>query len=346
MGSFFKKFFQAAVLFLLVFPCFAHAGVEISATPSIISEKTEKPGILEYDISLENTSDNKQSLYVIVRDVLKKGEKEYKDPSELPMSASLARWIKIERGVIELESGDKRSIPLKINIPSKAEAGVYHAAITFARGSNRPRAEKAAREKNEAKTIVNIEVVEHKIKKAEVSQFSAGGSIIANSSVDFSFKISNIGNKEIAPKGEVVVYDKSGRIVDSLPVPDSGALIGPDDSRKYSVSWDAERRFGKLKAKLMMYYGKEHKDLYDMTTFVLMPKFLLFALGLFIVCLAAGFSFLLLRGNITRQESEEGGDYEDEEAEKEAVSAPVPSKQPPKKEKKRGDYVIDLKSRR
>ncbi len=343
-------FFLTCAFLLLPMPVFAEQ--EITVSPPIISDESKSPGILEYDLTLKNGSDSRRDIYVIVRDVVEGGEKKYDDPSELEMTEFLTRWVKIERGVIELGPGEALDIPLKLNIPSNVSPGFYHAAITFARGSNRPQAEKAADDKNEAKLIVNLEIKKHEVEKAQVVKFSSGGSILTGSPVDFTVEIENIGNKDIIPEGEIIIYDKSGKIVDSLNVAEPRKTVSSQkgkNKQKYQVSWEPEKKFGKFKAKLMMYYGQDQKDLNDILTFVLMPLPLLIILGLFIVSLVALFSYLLLRNNITNDITNDGyatpkGDmvempFEAKEVEDEPGAGVKP-------ERRSGEYVIDLKSRR
>lgn len=342
---------------LLLFPWdFSLASGQVSVSPAIISEKTGSPGILEYNIKLENNSQGKSDIYVIVRDIVDGGEKKYKDPSELPMLTSPTRWIEVKRS-IELLSEESKEIPLKVNIPSGVEPGFYHVAVTFAQGSNRTQAEQAAEEKNELKLIINLEIEKHEIEKAEVVNFSAGGGIITKFPVNFSVKIKNIGNKEVIPEGEIVIYDGGGRLVDSVKVAEVRETIYPGADQEYRVSWSSERKFGKFKAKLMMYYGADQKDLQDIISFVLLPLPLLIVLVVFIVAVVALFTFLLLKRNASEdvyEQHEESNQFEEENnkektsMKKEAARSLDLSRKDIEPSHKRinNNHIIDLKSKR
>lgn len=338
-------------LALFILPFSVKAANDIVIEPAIVSEKTSSPGILEYNIKIKNNVKGKSEVYVIIRDVVAGGERKYNDPSELSMLSSPTRWMEIKR-MIEILPEEEIEVPLKINIPSDVEPGFYHAAIIFAKGGNRTEAEEAADNKNEAKLIINLEIEKHEVEKAQVVNFSSGGNLIVDSSVDFTIDIKNIGNKEIIPEGEIVIYDKAGRMVDSVNVVETRETIFPGSNQKYNVSWNSPRKFGRFKAKLMMYYGSDQKDIQDVVTFILVPLPILLVIIILILAIVAFLSYFLLK----RNNAEADAYYEEDELIPEDIDMPKEQKlvsdftpidqgrfRTPKNAE---NYTIDLKGRK
>jgi uncharacterized membrane protein len=145
----FYKFLQVSVSFLIIlsfsFSSFANAKDEIVITPTIIDQKVKARDILEFSVKIMNNTGSKVDLYPIVNDIsVKEGKQEFIEPSLLDKSTSLARWIQISRGVIELWPGQTKEIPFSIHVNLNAKPGKYYAVIIFAQGSTRHEAEARA----------------------------------------------------------------------------------------------------------------------------------------------------------------------------------------------------------
>jgi hypothetical protein len=108
---FIKKFlllicvFALSGYFLSVEKIFAQeSGVQIF--PHIIDEKAKANDIIKYDIKLTNNTGRKVGLYPVVNDITSDGGlQEFTSPNKLDKQASLARWISISRGVVNIEPG-------------------------------------------------------------------------------------------------------------------------------------------------------------------------------------------------------------------------------------------------
>ena len=137
------------VLFFIVALFVPHARVEalnqatqqLTFIPVLIDEKAKARDIIKESITLINTSNRKLELYPDVNDVKP-------DDGTQPFSAainaaglqnSLANWIEFSRGVIELNPGEEKTIPFIIHVNQNADAGAYHALISFSDGSRAKR---------------------------------------------------------------------------------------------------------------------------------------------------------------------------------------------------------------
>jgi hypothetical protein len=283
------------LLFLVPFSAVRAAdGSEIIVTPSIIDEQAEIRDILEYSIQIKNTGTVKAELYPFVNDLKKvEGEQPYVDPGDLDKTVSLARWIEVKRAVIELMPDEEKTIPVKITINPVAVPGMYFAAISFGRGSNRDLAEQNRLTMNQPEVLLNIEVKEHVVEKAESGLFSSERNININHRVNFLFSVKNIGNLAIKPKGSVVVYNRRGSEVASLAVNQEQLAIEPQASAPFKLSWDSGKASGQYKAMLKLEYGDSRKDINDTIYFWLLPWELLVLFLALTLAVIISFWFLI-----------------------------------------------------
>ncbi|NTW22408.1 hypothetical protein HGA34_02560 [Candidatus Falkowbacteria bacterium] len=246
----------------------------VTVTPSIVDERAEAKEIIEKTVKLKNNTAAKVELYPTVNDVKQdEGRQEFVDPSKLDRATSLARWIEIRRGVVELGPNQEVEVPLKITVNMNAQPGKYFAAITFPNGSNRAAAEQLA---NQPQMMISIEVTEHVVEKAENFAFSTEKQVNLNNQVKFLIGLKNIGNKDIYPKGSIIIYDRREREVESIDVNYNQQLVKPGENPQFEPVWSAGKRMGKFKAKLEVEYGKSgDRNIQDTIYFWIMPWWLL-----------------------------------------------------------------------
>ncbi len=285
--------------FLFVPDCLAiHQETEsIIVTPIIIDTKAEARDILEFEIKISNPKNSKVDIYPIVNDILtEEGKQEFLDPSLMDKSISLARWIKISRGIIELGPGEEKIIPLKIEVNLYARPGKYYAAITFAEGSNRDMAESQQLLAGQSELRINLEVEEHIIEKAQIKQFGVNKNIFLKPPVKFFLEIENIGNREITPQGFISIYNRQGEERKTLDINQLQNNILPANSDSFENYWLEKGSFGRYKAVLIMEYGNYGKrDLQDTIYFWIVPwPILIFGAGGLLVFLLA-LIFIILK---------------------------------------------------
>ena len=252
---------------------------EIAVSPTIIDQKAEAKDILELSIKITNNTSSKVNLYPIVNDIsITEGRQEFLEPSLLDKSTSLARWIQISRGVIELRPGEAKEIPFSVHVNLNAKPGKYYAVITFAQGSTRVEAEAKALKLNQPQVLLNIEVEEHIIERAQIQRFQTEKNFFLNFPVKFLLGIENTGNREIKPVGSIHIYNRRGEEVGSVDVNQAQAAIVPQAYNLFENLWQSKKGFGQYKAVLAAEYGNEEKrDLQDTIYFWVLPwQFLIF----------------------------------------------------------------------
>ncbi|MEA3398259.1 MAG: hypothetical protein U9R06_00755 [Patescibacteria group bacterium] len=263
------------ILALLVFPGNILAqevdGMEIS--PHIIDVKVKARDILEYDVIIRNNGERRVTMYVLVYDVSPEdNHQEILAPGQLDKSASITRWVRISRGAIELDPGQETSIPLTIEVNLSAKPGKYYAAIVFAKGRNITMAQESFENSNQLKLILNLEVEENIVEKAQVQALEAGKNIFLKFPALFYFNIINSGNRDIIPQGYLYIYNRKNQEIAKLPANAGNESVAPESDKKFNILWDKGRGFGKFKAKLELEYGqKETRDLHETLYFWVLP---------------------------------------------------------------------------
>ena len=277
----FKKiiYFNLIFVVLFSFPCpsFAQEGSVVDIVPHIIDEKVKARDILEYELSFTNNSERKQVLYPLLNDLSEiDGRQENLSPGQLDKTKSLVRWMKIKRGALELLPGETKTLSLEIDIDENVIPGKYHASIIFSPGTNIDIAHENALKKDSAQLLVNIDVEDVIVEKAQLTKYGADQNIFINFPINFSFNISNLGNRDIAPEGSIFIYNRRDAEVAELKINENLELIKAGENEEYHVSWTPDKALGKFKAKIELEYGNVGlRDLNDTAYFWVMPLYLL-----------------------------------------------------------------------
>jgi hypothetical protein len=255
----------------------------LTYTPVVIDEKAQSRDILKETISLTNTSNRKLTLYPSVNNVERTDGEQAFAPAQnaQDLSASLANWIELSRGVLEIAPGETRQVPFMIHINPNAVANTYHAQISFFDGSTR---EEAEAHPPLGVVTVNLEVQADVKEILQLNRFSTGRFFLAGDDVRFDYNLENIGNQELQPHGEIRVYDNKGREIASVDVNKEGKSVSPDKLAQLASVWSSAEGFGHYKALLTVYYGKDQTaTVQDTVFFWIVPwkqLLILFALGL------------------------------------------------------------------
>ena len=272
-----------------------NGGVEV--IPAIIDEQARARDILEYEIKIKNNSEQKKDLYTLVNDVsITAGRQEFLSPGKSDRTVSVANWIRISRGVIELNPGEETTASLKIEISPYASPGKRYAIITFAQGANRADAEKRMKITKQAELLINVDIKEEIIEKAQINSFKTSKSTYLERPIIFSLELENFGNRVINPTGAIYIYNRRGEEIDYITLSGDEARLAPGEKKAFEKIWDNDRGLGKLKARVEIEYGQNNKrDLQDTIYFWIMPWPLLLIFGGGALFLVIIITFLLFK---------------------------------------------------
>ncbi|MBU4217256.1 hypothetical protein L6270_05520 [Candidatus Parcubacteria bacterium] len=315
-----KKIQIITILFLLFFAIGVKAdGIKVS--PSVIDEKAKAKDILKYTVKIKNEKANKIELYAILFDILPDGSRAILTPSELDQKTSITKWTSIKRGVISLDPGAEVEVPLQIDVNLTATPGVYHSVIAFSEGSNRAIAEVGVSAASQI--LVNIEVGDQIVEKAQVEKFAASRNIFTKYPAILDLQIKNNGNVPVTPSGEILIYNRRNQQVGQVGINSLSTAIEKGSSTQFEIQWTNDAGgFGKFKAKLEAEYGnKMRRDLQDTIYFWVFPiKYLIiFGIGLFIVTFLLTFLLFRKSRHVKYGRQADNDIYEDDEDDDDGV---------------------------
>ena len=251
---------KTLITLLLCIPLLSLAGIvhaqnpSLSVTPVVIDEKAQARDILKESITIKNLTTHVLEVYPSVNDInAQLGEQGYvRATGSDGLSNSLANWIEISRGMVQLAPGEEKAIPFLVRVNMNAVAAAYHAQISLTEGGTRAEAD--------AKpplgvVMVNVEIKADIKELLQLNTFSTGNIYFSGDDVLFSYKLQNIGNQQLQPKGEVHIYNRQGIEVANVPVNHEGKTISPDQAAQLASVWSAANGFGRYKAMLTVDYG-------------------------------------------------------------------------------------------
>lgn len=274
MLNFKSRFFTAILLCGLggfFFPTPLRAEEIIVAAPALFDFKAKARDIMKEKIVLENNSDVKLNIYAFVNNVLAAtGEAEFLDPAAADHSSSLANWISISRGVLELAPGEKKTIDFLVEVNMRAKPGIYHAVISFTAGSTRAEAE--AKLKEAARVNINLEVLDSAKEWLGIKKFMPDKTVFSKFPVGLSYTLENSGDRALLPTGRILIYNRQGEEVSEIDINPEAISIEPRMSRFFKAIWPGGQYFGRYKALLNMEYGSaQRKTLHDVAFFWVIP---------------------------------------------------------------------------
>lgn len=252
-----KRIAQLLVLLVLSAPflALAEAPRTLQVSPAVIDEKVKQRDIIKQSVTIQNVSGRPLNLFPAVEDVNpQNGDQNFSYAGDsIARSDSLANWIELSRGVIQLSPGETKTVPFVIKINMNAVPGTYHAAITFTDGETRDGT--LSKAPNGTVTL-NVEVQADIKEDLQLEKFSTERVAFSGDDVLFNYVVQNIGNQDLKPAGDIRIYDRRGREVATVDVNRDGKSVGPDQTTQLASVWSAVNGFGQYKALITVNYGK------------------------------------------------------------------------------------------
>lgn len=269
-----KKTMLAMALFILFFNMSSTEAFPLIVKPVVLDRKVKVRDILKESLIIKNISDRRMGIYICVNNIsVDGGKQEFLDPSRADSGSSLANWIEVNRGVIELDPEEERKIDLTIGVNLRAEPGIYHAVISFPHGSTRAEAE--LRQSDADSVMFNLEIEDDAKEWLQLKKFISDKNFFWNWPISFSYILENTGNRALAHSGDVRIYDSSGREVAEIATDSRSGSILPENEKNFSLVWRQPETLpvGRYKAYLNLKYGdKQRGVLQDTVFFWVFPK--------------------------------------------------------------------------
>ena len=118
---------------VLTVPFIIAADATLDVTPAVVDRKAKSKDIIKETMTLRNASERKLYLYPTVEDVdAHSGDEAFAYAHDAnALAESLANWVELSRGVVELAPGEERTLPYIIRVSPNAVPGTYHVRISF-----------------------------------------------------------------------------------------------------------------------------------------------------------------------------------------------------------------------
>jgi hypothetical protein len=240
-------------------------------------------------ILIENNYDNRNAtVYATVNEISVGTDgaiKEFITPVMTDRTNTVTSWIKISRGRVVIPPNESAEVPLTISIHPFAEPGEYHVFVGFVSASKRAIADETALRGDAQGVIVKITVADERIDAMRITSMVVDRIVSREDERKIDITVENSGDIESSPQGELVFYDGRGREVRAVPVNEAGESISPNSEKTFTVTIPFDQDIGRFKANVNLLYGENQRaNLYDTTSFFMLPlHYLLLLIGFFVV---------------------------------------------------------------
>ena len=233
--------------------------------------------------------------------------KEFIPPVMTDRSQTVTSWIDISRAQIPLPANESVEIPLKITAHPQAEPGEYHVFIGMVEARNRTIADQIVSDGDAKGVIAKVTIRDDRTESMRVSTLSVDRFVTKPDSETIEVTVTNPGEVASVPKGELVFYNARGIEVGAIDVNQQNTSLPPGTEHTFEVPMVIDGGIGRFKANLNMTYGATQAgNLFDTTSFFLVPVWYLFMFFAGLLALVSLLSVLIKRSMTVGASSEHG----------------------------------------
>ncbi len=203
---------------------------------------------------------------------------------------SLASWISLSPGSVEVEASSSAVANLAIVIPDDALAGGHYAAVYFESGPPTPQGDETELGSGTAvasrlASLIYLTVSGPISEDSLLEEFTTDQSFYEFGPVKFLTTIKNLSDIHVRPTGNIEVYNMFGVKKETLPLDEVN--IFPEAKRSYENTWNTTWGLGKYSAKLSAVYGPSSQVVEGLIYFWIIPLRIVIAVlvGLLILIL-------------------------------------------------------------
>ena len=269
-----KNIYQILILSGLLFLIPLLAFADHSVRPLVVDLDMEPRAQAQETITITNQSDRMQRVYATVNAVKVEGEDtiaEFTAPSDSDNRITPTSWFQVSRARIEVPAGEQYELPVRIHIHPQAEPGVYHVLLGVASGRNRPTAEERVRSGAAPGTLFRIAVADDRTAYLQLRSFYADRLMSNVAASSFSYTIENPSDTPLTPGGEIILYNRSGHEVGSIPANPDRIEISPGSAHTFSPPISDTVGWGRHRAHLTVTYGDGQRASLTDTIFFYLP---------------------------------------------------------------------------
>ncbi|TRZ50644.1 MAG: DUF916 domain-containing protein [Dehalococcoidia bacterium] len=214
---------------------------------------TLEPGeVKKGKVDIVNTSDEPVEVKVYPVDAVTTKDGAFAPQPEDRERVDVGAWTTMSRSELSLEPDETKVVDFTIEVPENAEVGDHMGAIVV-QGKEVPAAGEGTtmRVVSRVGARIYLTVPGEIIKELEIEEFSWK---MEEGYVVFYLTLTNKGNVRISPKGEILIKDKSGKVVDEIIITEREVF--PKDTIVLPTKWE-KTIVGKFTALATVDYGGE-----------------------------------------------------------------------------------------
>ena len=275
------------ILLLLIFPLITLGGGDIEVSPKVVDRDVYLRDSFTFQVSVQNKGDSSFRFYPVVANLNTEGE-------DFSADDGFSDFISVDRGRMEVAPEESKIMDISFDISGDAEPGIHYGKIFFSRGVSRGGAQDHAKEDRAPYSLVRLEVKENIVENVQLHDFSTQNEINLSGDIDINTEIESIGNTDIKPTGEIIIYNqRTGREVEAISFNEDGLKIESEEREVFKNSADISG-LGSFRAELRATYGeKSVRDIQSTTHFRIIPLPLVIAFVLLIVVLTTALIVLV-----------------------------------------------------
>ncbi len=179
---------------------------------------------------------------------------------------TLAEWITLPAGAIEIPPEQTRAIPITISVPAGASPGGHYAAILV---STQPPVDDTdasrVRTAQAVTSLVFMRVAGDIVERGSIREFTTARRVASSPTMDFALRFENLGNVHIQPRGEIVITNMWGQERGIIPINQRSTFgdVLPEQTRRFNFSWSGEwslADMGRYQALVTVTYGDQTRQ--------------------------------------------------------------------------------------
>ncbi len=272
-----------------------------TVSPLIVDVDAKQRDSFVKTVTIKNEHTTHQRFYVSVHEIAVDEDgalKEFVPASMSNRSEAVTSWIEISRARIDLQPGESKELPLTVRVNQSAPAGLYHAFVGFAAGSNADEANAKVLAGLGEGVLVRIGIEAETNESLRLESFFTDKFSVLRGRGEITFTLINEGDVPLTPGGDIIIYDVRGKELTSLPVNLGTEIytLEPGEKREFKTELPYFNRLGKQKAYLHVEFGEMNQAaVYDTNFYYSIPWYYLTVIVLLLFTLLISLTMLARR---------------------------------------------------
>lgn len=270
----------------------ARLGITVSP---VIDEFEIKPGETKIrQVKVTNPVQQVVTLYPKVLNFTtdnENGQPSFYNLNEKNTRYALSDWISFTKNgqplnFIRVAPNENEVVDVTIKAPDDAEPGGHYGAVLFS--TEPPKVNEDVSQVSVVGLIgsLMLATVPGDLHQNTIIEEFDAPTVLIDGPANFSLLFNNTGNIHSKPQGEIKIRNWSGALVSALKVNEGGGNILPESKRRFNSTWTFDwKRLGKYTATAVASYGNPEQELTSVRTFIIIPIWLMVAVGVLILLL-------------------------------------------------------------